>query len=83
MSVSFDDLNNLMYKIQDVLLRRDYCPFCLKNNLSQVNLPSDGIGPLQNGYICLNCDKLINKSESITIKEVRDAKINKILNGTI
>lgn len=49
-----------------------YCPKCHSNNISN----ADGYFTLIHEYKCLNCKNIFEKSESLTLCDIRNIKID-------
>ena len=59
-------------------LKLRYCPTCSKNDLSTI-FNQGQLKLFGDRYYCPNCDKVVHKSETDTLQNIRDKKINKIL----
>jgi transposase-like protein len=57
-------------------MRMKYCPKCFSNNLSFVDKKEI---ILFDQFICLDCDQVFLKTESIDRDDIRSKKIDKIL----
>ena len=55
-----------------------YCPKCHSNNISSAH----GYFTLIHEYKCLNCKSIFEKSESLTLSDIRNTKIDICLKNT-